>query len=137
MENGCSLRKFLGKKRRPAQRVQLVEDGVLRRFLTSRNGILGQSGSNGHGRSGRGKEVMARMGNLIVSARDPHSPDQLIEQWMAEGSKSITERALNHAKILLGEYEEPKLDEAKNEELLDYIARREAVIPEEGLNEEF
>jgi len=68
----------------PAQRVQLVEDGVLRRFLTSRNGILGQSGSNGHGRSGRGKEVMARMGNLIVSARDPHSPDQLIEQWMAE-----------------------------------------------------
>ena len=60
-----------------------------------------------------------------------------IEQWMAEGSKSITERALNHAKILLDEYEEPKLDEAKNEELLDYIARREAVIPEEGLNEEF
>ena len=52
-----------------------------------------------------------------------------IEQWVAEGSVEITERALNHAKKLLKEYEEPKLDEAKNEELLDYIARREREIP--------
>jgi trimethylamine--corrinoid protein Co-methyltransferase len=29
----------------------------------------------------------------------------------------------------LGEYQEPKLDEAKNEELLAYIARREQEIP--------
>ncbi|WP_127112875.1 trimethylamine methyltransferase family protein [Shimia sediminis] len=52
-----------------------------------------------------------------------------IEQWVAEGSVEITERALNHAKHLLSEYQEPKLDEAKNEELLDYIARREREIP--------
>ena len=52
-----------------------------------------------------------------------------IEQWVAEGSVEITERALNHAKKLLKEYEEPKLDEAKNEALLDYIARREREIP--------
>ncbi len=52
-----------------------------------------------------------------------------IEQWQAEGSVEITERALIHAKKLLSEYQEPKLDEAKDEELLDYIARRERVIP--------
>jgi trimethylamine---corrinoid protein Co-methyltransferase len=52
-----------------------------------------------------------------------------IEQWMAEGSKSITERALEHAHKLLGEYEEPRLEPAVNEALLDYIARREREIP--------
>ena len=61
-----------------------------------------------------------------------------IEQWKAEGSQEITERALEHAKKLLRDYEEPKLDEPKNEELLDYIARRERKIPEDqGLNEAY
>lgn len=61
-----------------------------------------------------------------------------IEQWASEGSVEITERALKYAKKLLGEYQEPKLDEAKNEELLDYIARREREIPaEDALNQEF
>ena len=52
-----------------------------------------------------------------------------IEQWVAEGSVEITERALKYARKLLSEYQEPVLDEAKNEELLDYIARREREIP--------
>ncbi|VCU61372.1 trimethylamine methyltransferase MttB-like protein [Tritonibacter mobilis] len=52
-----------------------------------------------------------------------------IEQWQAEGGVEITERALTRAKKLLSEYQEPKLDEAKNEELLAYIARREREIP--------
>jgi len=61
-----------------------------------------------------------------------------IEQWIAEGSVEITERALNLAKKKLAEYQEPKLDEAMNDELLDYIARRESEIPDDGgLNEEY
>lgn len=61
-----------------------------------------------------------------------------IEQWIAEGSIEITQRALDMAKTKLNEYIEPKLDEAKNEELLDYIARREREIPDDGgLNEEY
>lgn len=52
-----------------------------------------------------------------------------IEQWTAEGEKEITQRALEHARKLLAAYEEPKLDEAKDEALLDYIARREREIP--------
>jgi trimethylamine---corrinoid protein Co-methyltransferase len=51
-----------------------------------------------------------------------------IEQWQAEGGKEITQRALELAAKQLAEYEQPKLDEAKNEELLDYIARRESKV---------
>ena len=61
-----------------------------------------------------------------------------IEQWVAEGSVEITERALNHARKLLSEYEEPKLDPGVDEALLDYIARREREIPAaEELNQSF
>ena len=52
-----------------------------------------------------------------------------IEQWHAEGGVEINERALNKARAMLNEYEEPKLDDGVNEALLDYIARREREIP--------
>ncbi|MGB0388511.1 MAG: trimethylamine methyltransferase family protein [Ardenticatenaceae bacterium] len=61
-----------------------------------------------------------------------------IEQWIAEGSKDITQRGLEYARKLLKEYQEPKLDEAKDEALRDFIARREREIPEDGgLNQEY
>jgi len=52
-----------------------------------------------------------------------------IEQWAAEGSVEINQRALIRVRDMLNEYEEPRLDAAKNEELLAYIARREREIP--------
>jgi trimethylamine--corrinoid protein Co-methyltransferase len=52
-----------------------------------------------------------------------------IEQWVAEGSVEINERALIKARAMLNEYEEPKLDAGVNDALLDYIARREREIP--------
>lgn len=52
-----------------------------------------------------------------------------IEQWAAEGSVEITERALRHAKTLLAAYEEPKLDACVDEALQAYIAQREQDIP--------
>ena len=59
-----------------------------------------------------------------------------IEQWIAEGSKDITTRALERAHKLLSDYEEPKLDIAKAEALEDFIARREREIPAvDALNE--
>jgi trimethylamine--corrinoid protein Co-methyltransferase len=60
-----------------------------------------------------------------------------IEQWISEGSKDITSRALDHARMLLSHYEEPKLDPATDEALCDYIARREREIPAaDALNHE-
>ena len=52
-----------------------------------------------------------------------------IEQWQAEGSVEINERALQRVKDLLNEYEEPKLEAGVDEALRDFIARREREIP--------
>jgi len=61
-----------------------------------------------------------------------------IEQWKAEGSRDLTQRGLAQARRLLSEYEEPKLDQAKDEELRDYIARRSSVIPAiDALNDKY
>jgi trimethylamine--corrinoid protein Co-methyltransferase len=61
-----------------------------------------------------------------------------IEQWQDEGSVEITERALGRARKLLSEYQEPKLDQAKDEALLEYIAKREREIPEaDALNQDY
>lgn len=51
-----------------AQRVQLVENGILRNFLMSRSPIEGFPHSNGHGRRAPGAEVVSRQSNLIVEA---------------------------------------------------------------------
>jgi hypothetical protein len=62
----------------------------------------------------------------------------LKENVRDDGSKDIKDRALSQAKRLLSEYEEPKLDPAKDEELRDYIARRESIIPAvDALNDEY
>lgn len=61
-----------------------------------------------------------------------------IEQWYADGAKDIKQRALEHARRLLAEYEEPTLDIAKDEELRAYIDRRSREIPAvDALNEEY
>lgn len=52
-----------------------------------------------------------------------------IEQWQAEGAKNTTTRALEYARKALAEYERPPLDEAIDEQLKDFIARREREIP--------
>ena len=44
------------------------------------------------------------------------------EQWEAEGALDTTTRALAHAKRLLTEYQQPKMDQATDEALRDYIA---------------
>jgi TldD protein len=50
----------------PSRRTMLVEDGVLRGFLQSRNPIPGSEHSNGHGRHDGIERPMARMGTLVV-----------------------------------------------------------------------
>ena len=60
------------------------------------------------------------------------------EQWVAEGSKDVTERGLATARAMLDSYEKPDLDAAISDELDDYIARREREIPAmDALNQEF
>ncbi|HEY9774373.1 MAG TPA: metallopeptidase TldD-related protein [Planktothrix sp.] len=54
----------------PAQRVEIVNHGVLTGFLLSRSPLKGFPHSNGHGRGSPGWNPVARQGNLIIEA-DP------------------------------------------------------------------
>jgi len=51
-----------------AERVTLVENGVLRNFLMSRSPLVGFANSNGHGRRQPGYQPVSRQGNLIITS---------------------------------------------------------------------
>lgn len=70
-----------------AQRVQLVQDGVLQTFLMSRLPVAGFSESNGHGRAQTGKMPTGRQGNLIVTSTKTVSDAKLRQMLKAEARK--------------------------------------------------
>ncbi len=96
-----------------AQRVTVVENGVLRNFLMSRSPIEGFAESNGHGRRQQGFAVAARQANLLVQASRQVSRQELkrmlIEQVKAarkpyglffddiEGGYTFTQRQMPNA----------------------------------------
>lgn len=66
----------------PAQRVTLVERGVLRDFLRSRRPIRQADHSNGHGRADPLHAPMSRMSNLIIEAHDTVPVAQLKDKLL-------------------------------------------------------
>src|SRR5258708_6998063 len=52
----------------PAERVTLVDQGILRNFEMSRQALTGFPKSNGHGRRQIGAQPVSRQGNLIVES---------------------------------------------------------------------
>jgi predicted Zn-dependent protease len=70
-----------------AQRVALIEDGVLKTFLMSRLPIASFANSNGHGRAQSGKVPTGRQGNLIVTSTKMESEDKLRKQLIEEAKK--------------------------------------------------
>jgi predicted Zn-dependent protease len=71
----------------PAERVDLVDSGVLKDFLMSREPIANFAESNGHGRAQTGKMPTGRQGNLIVSSTKTVSDAELREMLKAEAKK--------------------------------------------------
>jgi TldD protein len=70
-----------------AQRVPVVENGVLKNFLMSRSPIEGFVRSNGHGRKSPGFKVVGRQGNLIVQASKTVSEEMLRKMLIEECRK--------------------------------------------------
>jgi predicted Zn-dependent protease len=68
----------------PAEKVVLVDKGVLKNFLMSRSPIEGFSKSNGHGRRSPGGEVVSRMGNTIIQSDRTATFDELHDLLIAE-----------------------------------------------------
>jgi predicted Zn-dependent protease len=71
----------------PAERVDLVDSGVLKEFLMSREPIASFAESNGHGRAQTGKMPTGRQGNLIVTSTKTVPESQLREMLKAEAKK--------------------------------------------------
>ncbi len=61
----------------PAEKVQLVDHGVLKTFLMGRSPLVSIPHSNGHGRRQLGYVPVARQGNLIVSSSKTMTNAQL------------------------------------------------------------
>jgi predicted Zn-dependent protease len=70
-----------------AQRVPVVENGILKNFLMSRSPIKGFPNSNGHGRKQPGMRAVGRQGNLVVQVSKTVSEDKLRELLIAECKK--------------------------------------------------
>ena len=71
----------------PAQRVPLVEAGVLKNFLVSRHPVDGFLKSNGHGRAQLNRRPVARMANLIASSTKQVSDAELKQMLIAEAKR--------------------------------------------------
>jgi trimethylamine---corrinoid protein Co-methyltransferase len=65
--------------------------------------------------------------------RSPLADNNRFEQWEEEGSKDMTRRANELWKRQLEQYQEPPLDPAVDEALLEYIARRKASFPDSNV----
>jgi predicted Zn-dependent protease len=71
-----------------AQRVALIQDGVLKTFLMSRLPIASFSSSNGHGRAETGRMPTGRQGNLIVTSTKAVPDSELRKELVEEARKA-------------------------------------------------
>ena len=71
----------------PAQRVDVIENGVLKNFLMSRMPIRNFGNSNGHGRNQPGLMPTGRQGNLIVTSSQTVPDSQLRQKLIDEVKK--------------------------------------------------
>jgi TldD protein len=69
-----------------AQKVSLIEDGVLKNFLMSRLPIASFASSNGHGRAQIGRIPTGRQGNLIVTSTKT-VPEKELRRMLIEEAK--------------------------------------------------
>jgi TldD protein len=71
----------------PAQRVEVIKDGVLKNFLMSRMPVKDFSVSNGHGRNQPGLMPTGRQGNLIVTSTKSVPEKDLRQKLIDEAKK--------------------------------------------------
>jgi predicted Zn-dependent protease len=71
----------------PAQKVTVVEKGILKNFLMSRSPVSGFETSNGHGRKAPGYRTVGRQGNLIVQATNTVSDAKMRAMLIDEAKK--------------------------------------------------
>ncbi|MBA4323463.1 MAG: peptidase U62, partial [Odoribacter sp.] len=71
----------------PAEKVVLVENGILKNYLLSRTPIKGFNRSNGHGRAQEGFKPAGRMSNLFIKSNREYDLGKLKEMLIEECKK--------------------------------------------------
>src|SRR5712691_7869640 len=72
----------------PAQRVSLIQDGILKNFLMSRMPITNFARSNGHGRHQPGYMPTGRQGNLVIESSKTVKDSELRGKLLEEIKKA-------------------------------------------------
>ena len=95
----------------------------------------GQAPRRHQSRTGRASTSSARAHTLAnfetAFYRSSVADNASYEQWLEEGSLDAAQRANALWKRTLEEYEAPPIDDAIDEELRDFIARRKDEMPDE------
>lgn len=85
-----------------AQKVVVVEKGILKNFLMSRLPVPGFSRSNGHGRAQPGMEPVSRQSNLLVESSKRATREELRRMLQAEIRKQNKPYGLYFEKVTGG-----------------------------------
>ena len=72
--------------------------------------------------------TMANYSDAFYEAELSNSDN--VENWEADGAKDMRVRAFEKWNRMLGDYQQPPLDQAKREELEAYVARRKEELPD-------
>ena len=120
----CSMAKFIVDAEQCAMAYRMAEGPQWDDFQTALDAVT-DIGPGGHYLGHQHTQDNFQSAFFMPEMFDNNS----IEQWVAEGRVEIDERARRFAKRLLAVYEEPAIDTAVNDALLDFIARREREIP--------
>ena len=82
-----------------AEKIIVIDKGVLKDFLMTRTPIDNFPKSNGHARAQAGEQPVSRQSNLIVETEKPYTDAQLREMLIAEVKKQNKEYGFLFAKV--------------------------------------
>lgn len=85
-----------------SERVDVIQDGVLRDFLMTRVPIDGFAKSNGHARANSGLATVSRQGNLFIETKNPKTDAELRELLIAEAKAQGKEYGYLFAEVTGG-----------------------------------
>lgn len=85
-----------------AQRVEVVNDGVLKNFLMSRTPLDNFPTSNGHGRASGGSDPSSRQSSLIIETKNPKSPEEMRKLLVEEARKQNKEYGYFFKEVVSG-----------------------------------
>ena len=71
----------------PAEKVTVIQNGILKDFLMGNTPVPGYKSSNGHGRAQPGLSAVSRQSNLLVSTTKPYSEEDLRKMLIKECKK--------------------------------------------------